>query len=207
MSHYALWQASHDPQKLHSLAHGLAEISPQTAAVFATPVWLDTGDVTSANSPAVLHVLHDQVASQLVTHYYSPLLESSGMATCVLAGTWLLAGWWNRAFLFRNTLNCPTSQALIVTGQTWIVTATMLLMATMMSSSIMTSNDTIDGGGAMMIWTRGDLDFIFGSLSVVALWRFLFSSILGGGGGGGTTTDSSSDTNDNHDEKNRDGKK
>jgi hypothetical protein len=189
LSHYTLWEAAHDPQRLHSIADRLASSSAQAAAVFSTPVWLEDVGTSVVNSPAVqLQLLHDQVASQLVTHYYSPLLESPGLATCVLSATWLVAGYWNRAFLFRNTLNCSTSQALLITGRTWIVTAAMLLLATMLSSTVMAADDDV----VTMIWTRGDLDFIFGSLTVVALWRFLFSYILGGGGGGGGdgTTDS-----------------
>jgi hypothetical protein len=101
LSHYTLWQAAYDPQKLHSIADSLAASSARAAAVLATPVWLENVDGPMAyNSPAVLQVLHDQIASQLVTHYYSPLLESPGLATCLLSATWLLAGYWNRAFCF-----------------------------------------------------------------------------------------------------------
>lgn len=135
------------------------------------PVWLDA---TSSYHSHVLHVLlHDAT----VTHY-SPLLQPTGLAACALASCWLLAGWWHRAFLYRNTLSCSTPHTLRVTARAWLTACLLLTAAVGISSYALT-------GTSYEYWwqayTRGDLDYIWDSLTVLCVWRYMASSMLGSG--------------------------
>jgi len=139
-----------------------------------TPVWLDH---SSGYRDQVLHVL---LSDHTVTQY-SPLLQPTGLAACVLAAAWLGCGWWNRAFSFKNTLDCRADRALVVTARTWLATCAVLLFG------VAVTNAALLGDGLHL--TKGDADYILDSLSVLCLWRFIASSMLGSGGGGGSRED------------------
>ena len=138
-------------------------------AALHAPVWWD------AASPQATAVLQATLESHLVTQY-SPLLEPMGQATTLLAAAWLLAGWFHRAFLFQNTLDCPTEKALEVTARTWLTTCAILLTLVVASQAVMGMEDWATN------FQRGDVDYIVDSLTVLIVWRFMASYLLGGGG-------------------------
>ena len=132
-----------------------------------TPVWLDL------NTPYTDHVLEINLSNQLVNQY-SPLLEPMGAATCLLIACWILAGWLHQAFSFRNTLDCSTERALTVTVQTWLTSCALLFGIVLMSQKLC-------GCDHFYMLKRGDMDYIVDSASVLILWRFLASYLLGSG--------------------------
>jgi hypothetical protein len=158
-SHYLV---SHTDQ--HQL---FTDMVADSDATLHAPVWWEAG------SPQAANVLQATLESHMVAHY-SPLLEPMGQATTLLAAAWLLAGWFHRAFLFQNTLECPTDQALTVTARTWLTTCVILFGLVGISQALM--------GGDVASFERGDVDYIVDSLTVLVLWRFMASWLLGGGG-------------------------
>ncbi|KAL7563950.1 hypothetical protein ACA910_017565 [Epithemia clementina (nom. ined.)] len=156
---------------LHHLSRAAAsQISHGDAALLIqAPVWLDL------QSPYTNHVLEVNLSNQLVNHY-SPLLEPMGAATCLLVACWLLAGWFHQAFSLRNTLDCNTERALMVTVQTWLTTCALLFGLVLTSQQLCGCNVS-----SFFMVQKGDLDYVIDSASVLILWRFLASYLLGSG--------------------------
>jgi hypothetical protein len=191
----AVRQAAHaGSAQLHAAA-----IDNGLASAGNLPVWLDTtgnaAAVTTVGwadwaSPADA-VLQQQLQDHLVVQY-SPVLQDTGMAAVLLTASWLLAGYLHEAFATKHTLDCPTDHALLKTAQTWLTACTLLLGVTaatnyMMHGGVdnyMEGAGLTDGLGLLLqqLFTRGDLDYILDSLSVLVLWRFMMSSMLGSGG-------------------------
>lgn len=158
------------PAKLSAL---LAKISPaaQTAVnsdyLLSTPVWVDCTE-----TPYLFHTLQVTVSDQIVTHY-SPLLQQTGLAVTALSVCWLLSGYIHHSFAFKHTLSCRTDTALIVTGKTWLTCSVLLFGFTALSHVVC--------GCPIISFTKGDIDYIVDSLSVLTMWRFMASSMLGTG--------------------------
>lgn len=191
------------PDQLHEAAHHfvltLSDGSTTRTArqvLETSPVWLPPPALTVVSAhPAVAttwstdHARHVLLLDQAVAHY-SPLLQPTGLATCLLAACWLLAGWWHRAFHFGNTLACQPERTLAVTAQTWITTS--LLLASLvalshhhwMGPAAVNNNDYYyySSSSSSSVWerfTKSDVIYIADSLTVLAVWRFLASHILG----------------------------
>jgi hypothetical protein len=140
-------------------AHNGAQLQallPPTTPVLTTPVWLDVQvmDVTK--------IWQVTVSDQVVSHY-SPLLQPVGLATCLLAASWLVAGYCHKAFLYKNTLDCSTERVLEKTSLTWMTTC-----------GIMLALMGVSQGGALHM-TKGDVDFITDSLVVILSLRYFVS--------------------------------
>jgi hypothetical protein len=91
----------------------------------------------------------------------------------------------------RHTVDCRTDHALTKAAQTWLTACTLLLLMTAGTNYLVAGGgDFYDADGAgdslnlllQQLFTLGDLDHILDSLPVLALWRFLMSSMLGTGG-------------------------
>jgi hypothetical protein len=182
--------------QLHAVA-----IENGLAGAGNVPVWLDTNTGAVAVTTTTLGwadwaspadaVLQQQLQDHLVVQY-SPALQDTGMAAVLLAAAWLAAGYVHEAFAHRHTLDCPTDHALLKTAQTWGTACTLLLALTAATNYIWAGgvDNYVEGAGLVdglslllqQLWTRGDLDYILDSLSVLVLWRFLMSSMLGSGG-------------------------
>lgn len=165
MAHFMM-RGLDSPQKLYQAAASVPTSGGvlTSSSEWGAPVWLNT------DHSFYEHVLHVTLQDRLVTTY-SPVLEPVGLATCLLATCWLLAGWWHRAFLFPNTVACSTSRALTKTAQTWLTCTVLMLMTVGVSHTVDTH----------AVFTRGDVDYILDSLTVLAMWRFLASWLLGTG--------------------------
>eukprot|EP00527_Entomoneis_sp_CCMP2396_P001538 CAMPEP_0198141942 /NCGR_PEP_ID=MMETSP1443-20131203/4859_1 /TAXON_ID=186043 /ORGANISM="Entomoneis sp., Strain CCMP2396" /LENGTH=269 /DNA_ID=CAMNT_0043804835 /DNA_START=408 /DNA_END=1217 /DNA_ORIENTATION=+ len=157
-----------DPTHHLSRAAAASTMASRGSDLFLqAPVWMDP------NSPYMNQVLESNLSNQLVTHY-SPALEPMGQATVLLVASWLLAGWFHQAFSFKNTLNCTTERAILVTVRTWLTTCALLF-------AISLSSQAACGCDHFYLVAKGDLDFVVDSSSVLIWWRFLASYLLGSG--------------------------
>jgi hypothetical protein len=148
-------------------------MSTTTADIVGQPVWLDA--TSSYNDHVLQVILHDATVTQ-----YSPLLQPTGLAACVMASCWLLAGWWHQAFAYRNTLDCSTPRTLMVTAKAWVTASLLVMVAVGVTSNALSSSHDY----WWQAFTRGDVDFIWDSLTVLCVWRYIASSLLGAGGDG-----------------------
>eukprot|EP00551_Chaetoceros_affinis_P002117 CAMPEP_0203636468 /NCGR_PEP_ID=MMETSP0088-20131115/3012_1 /ASSEMBLY_ACC=CAM_ASM_001087 /TAXON_ID=426623 /ORGANISM="Chaetoceros affinis, Strain CCMP159" /LENGTH=406 /DNA_ID=CAMNT_0050490609 /DNA_START=116 /DNA_END=1336 /DNA_ORIENTATION=- len=139
------------------------------------PVWFDAmnsapfGSIPLSSALPIAHHIH-----------YAPVIGEFGTAAVLLSSMWLMSGYFTRAFLFENTLECDTSRALIVTVQTWFVTSLLMFAVAYGSDVVMGSWDCLHKSVGL---TRADEDYILDSLSVLLMWRFTISTFLGYGGG------------------------
>jgi hypothetical protein len=176
LDHYAnqiyqdsvLYDAS--PDKIHSLDPA-GDLSASQL-----PVWFD-----AATS---FHLTSDKLMSLLGVHHvaYSPILGAAGSASVLLCACWLFAGYVHQAFAFRNTLDCRTEEAVLVTFRTWVTSSALMVAIALFADYICgqteffcncpISSPTLGG------LTKADADFIFDSLSVLVTWRFILSSML-----------------------------
>lgn len=137
------------------------------------PVWFDTTHLQTfgSNWLAITHI----------DTPYAPAIASSGLAFVCIATSWLLCGYISGAFLHRNTIECNPTQAMIITFQTWMGTALLMILLALGSDKLWSALDTINAlspqarGGL----TKADADYIFDSLSVLGFWRFMLNWFLG----------------------------
>jgi hypothetical protein len=112
---------------------------------------------------------------------YSPAIAASGLAFVSISFCWIVCGYFTRAFQMRNTLECNTSDAILVAGRTWVF-STLLMVALVWGSDYLWHQiDLIrpQSAGARGGITISDADFIFDSLTVLAFWRSLYNTMLG----------------------------
>lgn len=131
------------------------------------PVWFDS--VNSMESSEHLLALLGMPAVS-----YSPILGTAGISAVLLTACWLLSGYLHQAFLFQNTLQCRTDKVLTVTLQAWITTC-MLMVGLAMASHYVCPTCSLSG----LTLTKADADYIFDSLTVLLMWRFIVSWMLG----------------------------
>ena len=169
------------------LDHTVTEIYSEAAS-------MDVGDLVTAavnpNSPPLpvwfepSHLNefgHWLVQSTAETSPYAPAIAASGLAFVSIASCWILCGYFSGAFLLRNTLECDTSQAMVVTGKTWVFMAILMVGLALGSDALWGQLDAIRplSAPARGGLTKADADYIFDSLTVLAFWRFMFNSLLG----------------------------
>ena len=153
------------------------------------PVW---SDVISNNfGPSLLTAITTQqqmadigataivseVNEMSTAHYYAPCLESFGVSAVLLGTCWLVSGYFNRAFEYKNTISCSPSHAICVTGRTWLFTAMMMVGLAIWSDWAFCGCHHMDVARGL---TKADTDFIFDSFSVLVTWRFVAVCLLGG---------------------------
>lgn len=146
------------------------------------PVWFDTlnsapfGTIPLSSALPIAH--HIQ---------YAPAMSEAGAASVLLCTFWLISGYFTGAFKFKNTLECTTDKALIVTAQTWFITC--LFMFAVAFGSDWVVGNFVDCLHKSVGLTVADEDYILDSLSVLLMWRFTVSSFFGYGGGGSSSDD------------------
>lgn len=131
----------------------------QMASDWGPPVWLDPTHSFHQ------HVLQVTLSDKLVSHY-SPLLEPTGVAVCLLLSSWLLAGWWHEAFAIETTRSAERN--LFKTGQTWLTCTGLLVGLVAISHLIMEP---------VILFTKGDVSFLLDTLTVMAIWRFMVGCV------------------------------
>jgi len=110
---------------------------------------------------------------------YAPAFGSAGLAAVLLTSTWLVCGYFTGAFRFENTLECSTRRAIGNTAKTCFVTSIVMVGLALGSDHFVGCVDCLHKSVGL---TKADTAYIFDSLSVLLLWRFVTSSILGYGG-------------------------
>ena len=136
------------------------------SAISAQQQIADIGD------PAMLAEANEALMS---AHHYAPCLDTFGVSAVLLGTCWLVSGYFNRAFEYKNTINCHPSHAIVVAGRTWLFTAVMMVGLAIWSNSAFCGCHAPAHG-----LTRADTDFIFDSFSVLVTWRFVAVTLLGG---------------------------
>lgn len=137
------------------------------------PVWFDL-----ANSAPFGNI---PLSSALpIAHHiqYAPALDTTGMASVLLASTWIVCGYFTGAFEFKNTLDCSLNKTVLATAKNWFFTCVVMLAIAYGSDSLVGS---IDGLHKSIGLTRADEDFILDSLTVLLAWRFTLNSFFGYG--------------------------
>uniref|UniRef100_A0A6U3TWK3 Uncharacterized protein n=3 Tax=Ditylum brightwellii TaxID=49249 RepID=A0A6U3TWK3_9STRA len=159
----------------------VAAIDPILAAEVSAsqqiPVWYDT-TVDFAGAQGAI------IPPPMEYAHYAPAINTAGTAAIVLTFIWLFSGYITGAFLYRNTVECNPSRAMLVTGKTWVL-ATIITVGIALASDALGDVYDIVHYPSLGGLTKADADFIFGDLSVLAMWRFMISFLLGSGDGDG----------------------
>ena len=118
-----------------SLVEAVHELDPTGIIVNtnSVPSWVDT----TQSSIAINHALDVSARESLLNHW-GPLLSTEGSSCVALCTCWLVAGYVHRAFLYKNTAYCDSSQALIKTIQTWFTSAVLLTLLTISTDFFVT---------------------------------------------------------------------
>lgn len=154
----------------------------------AVPVWVDTTIPSTTTMESVDHIMRLGIQDKMMPTY-APVLSTMGTACVSLAVCWLLAGYINQAFCFRNTLDCNTHHVVKVAGKTWILSSIFMLILTCSSRYILEGSlsyvdDYATASGMLQMLlgtiTFSDADFISNSLGVILTWRVMISYLLGG---------------------------
>ena len=146
----------------------------QTTVGNSFPVWFDVtssapfGNIPLSSALPISHHIH-----------YAPAIETAGMASVLLASTWMICGYFTGAFKFKNTLGCNQSRAIIITAINWFFTCVIMFAIAYASDYFVGGIDCLHKSVGV---TRADEDYILDSLSVLLIWRFTLNSILGYGG-------------------------
>jgi hypothetical protein len=135
------------------------------------PVWFDTMSAAPFGNVPLTSAL------PLEHHIaYSPAMATGGMASVLLCSAWLVSGYFTGAFRFKNTFTASPNKAILVTGKTWVLSSLIMLGIAYGSNSLIGCVDCLHPSVGI---TKADTDFIFDSLSVLLIWRFILSSFFG----------------------------
>jgi len=105
---------------------------------------------------------------------YSPALALPGICAVMFATLWLLNGYFQESFAFKNTVTCDTHTAVKVAGKLWVTTAIGMLAIAYASDAMGLAGLQHQVGGL----TQTDLDFVLSSLPVMVCWRWMVAWIL-----------------------------
>jgi hypothetical protein len=135
------------------------------------PVWFDPySSAPFGNIPLIS-------ALPLEHHItYAPALQTAGMSSVLLCSAWMMSGYFTGAFQFKNTIECSPNKAIIVTAKTWVFSSLIMLALAWGSDSLVGYVDFLHKSVGI---TKADADYIFDSLSVLLMWRFILSSFFG----------------------------
>jgi len=136
------------------------ELEHQAAAGLLPPAPLSDGGASA-------------VAAAGVTLQYAPILAQPGVAAVVMAATWIVAGYVTEAFAYKNTINCTPDRNLLTTVQGWLLSAVLITWIAV-GSDVICGCDIRNIVGGL---TGADGGYIFGSLTVLIVWRFLYHFI------------------------------
>jgi len=164
------------------------------------PVWVSIDEYDMTQNVLTL------TAKDCLMNHWGPLFSTVGSASVALCTCWLLAGWWHRAFLFQNTVECDTGSALIKTIQTWLSMALLMILLTMGwnelithfppvvvdGASVHTDFGSITAGATVVsssaavdhhhhvdyIMTKADSMFLIDSMTVLISWRFMANTFI-----------------------------
>mmetsp|Transcript_23657 Transcript_23657/g.27356 ORF Transcript_23657/g.27356 Transcript_23657/m.27356 type:complete len:363 (-) Transcript_23657:72-1160(-) len=156
-----------------AVSAGLSNAFTQSISGNSFPVWFDlTNSAPFGSIPLV--------AALPISHHitYAPAIDTIGMASVLLTSAWIVCGYFTGAFQLKNTLNCNPSRAILVTGKTWLLTSIVMLLIAYGSDFVVGSFDCLHKCVGL---TKVDEDYILDSFTVLGMWRFIISSMLGYG--------------------------
>jgi len=137
------------------------------------PVWFDPSHLQTFGN--------NWLANNHMETPYAPAIAASGLAFVSISTSWLVCGYFSGAFLNKNTLECDTPNAMVITLKTWMGTACLMVLLALWSDFLWGQLDEVNAlsdqarGGL----TKADADYIFDSLTVLAFWRGMFNWLLG----------------------------
>ena len=136
------------------------------------PVWFD---------PSQINEYGHWLVRNSIENPYSPATAASGLAFVSISFCWIMCGYFTEAFQMRNTLECDTSDALLIVGRTWMLTSLLMVGLALGSDYAWHQIDLIhpQSPAARGGMTTADADFIFDSLTVLGFWRVLYNTMLG----------------------------
>jgi hypothetical protein len=137
------------------------------------PVWVN---------PEMMDSVLSLNAQESLLNHWGPLFSTAGSGCVALCSCWLLAGWFHRAFLFQNSLDCEPSQALKKTFETWISTALLMFLLILGTNSLVSHVPVLETwlGCASChdyLLTKSDATFLVDSSTVLFAWRYMANSI------------------------------
>jgi len=169
-----------EPQLLNSAGSAVAAIESSNAisadfsydfVTSSVPVWFDAlNSAPFGNVPL-------NTALPIEHHItYAPVIANAGLASVVFTSTWLLCGYFNEAFQYKNTIECSTHRAITVAGKSWMFTSILMIFLAWGSDVGVGCVDCLHKTVGL---TRADTTYIFDSLTVLILWRFTISVLWG----------------------------
>ena len=153
---------------------GFSTLDPMGEVVsLQNPVWV---------SPDMADSVLSMNAQDVLSNHWGPLFSSAGSSCVALCSCWLLAGWLHRAFLFRNSIDCSTPDALKKTFETWITAATLMFGLVLGSNELVHQVPLIQNWLGCVsckgyILTKSDTTFLVDSSTVLIAWRYMANSI------------------------------
>jgi hypothetical protein len=138
-----------------------------------TPVWID------ATSTMQVDQIIGMNAQQTLMNHWGPLFSSAGICSVALCSSWLLAGYFHRAFLFKNTIECDASKALQKTLETWTSMIFFMVLLALASNALVGQMPMLQEhfGCPCCLLTKDDVLFLVDSASVLFAWRFMANMI------------------------------
>lgn len=171
IDHEATWLF--DILSVSSSHHALIASSDEMNS--RVPVWFDSQSVEPFGSIPL------SSAIPMDHHFlYTPAIMHPGLASVLFAMVWIFTSLFTEALHFKNT-QCDSQRALLITAYTWIFTALQIAFVAWLSDGVI---GHFDASHKSIGLTRGDLEYICGSLTVLLFWRFLVSALLGSGNDG-----------------------
>lgn len=140
------------------------------------PVWV------SPDQPELLETVLTINAQENLLNHWGPLFSSAGSACVALCTCWLLAGWWHRAFLFQNSLECDTTQALLKTFETWLSMAALMMLLVWTSHQVFGLIPDLHSlfgiAPVHCLLTKADTLLLVDSATVLIAWRFMANMMM-----------------------------
>lgn len=159
---------------IESSSAASAEFTGYDSSLASLPVWFDP-----LNS-APFGTVPLSAALPIEKHIeYAPALGTAGLSAVLFTSSWLICGYFTGAFQFKNTLQCSTRHAINVAVKTFLFTSFVMISLALGSDYFVGCVDCLHKSVGL---TKADSTYIFDNLSLLVLWRFITSSILGYGG-------------------------
>ena len=149
------------------------------------PVWV------AADQPQIVQSVLTLNAQDSLLNHWGPLFSTAGSACVALCTCWLIAGWWHRAFLFQNSLDCEPSQALVKTIQAWTSMVVLMMLLVLASNTLVTQMPSewmqaISAAPTLTptpttptaFLTKADMMFLVDSASVLIAWRYMANAMM-----------------------------
>jgi len=166
MDHEATWLYDVFSKSHHSILPFSQEMNNRV------PVWFNTFSVEPFGSIPL------NIALPVEHHFlYTPALAEPGIASVLFVTLWVTTSILTEALNFKNTQS-DSQTALLMTTYTWIIAAIQIAFVAWLSDGVIGHMDAFHKSIGL---THGDMEYLCGSLTVLLIWRFIVSVVLGSG--------------------------